>query len=234
MQELELYGGFEAYRKYLENHPEEWEELDQLLDVTISKFFRDRKLWEYLRDEILAELLQKNDQKPAQIWSAGCCNGEEPYSIAIAIEQLREKSTIHREWEILATDRNREVLDRARAGRYPEGALKELTEEEIEKFFDPVDSGEDDYRIDPSLANRILFEYRDIRKSLPDRVFDLICCRNLVFTYYDTSNRQLFIERIAPHLCDGGYLVIGANENLPAVDWLKKTTSTHPVYQKRM
>lgn len=66
MQELDLKGGYSLYKRYLETHPAEWSTLDSLCDVTISRFFRDRDLWEFLRCDLLKHLLQTNQTKPLQ------------------------------------------------------------------------------------------------------------------------------------------------------------------------
>ena len=134
IEELELQGGIRAYRRYLEDHPEEWEHLDQLCNITISKFFRDRKMWDFLKDELLPKMLQANNE-PFKAWSAGCCNGEEPYSLAIVIRLVKARPGRWKEYTILASDRNRNLLKRAEAGSYPPEALKELTNEERTFFL---------------------------------------------------------------------------------------------------
>lgn len=232
-QELGLPGGFDDYMEYLEDHPEEWKILDQLCDVTISKFFRDRKVWEYLQDEILPELL---NSEPISIWSAGCCNGEEAYSLAMISEQLIEKTgleSIKNKVKILATDRNDQVLSRAGKGQYPGSALKELTDDEIDKYFRKPDNGhEEDYQVKERLKEYIEFEKRDIQESLPDQIFELILCRNLVFTYF-TEERQLqFLKELKSCLNEPAYLVIGSNENLPETVWLKAESETHKIFRK--
>jgi len=242
MQELELAGGYTAYREYLKNQPGEWETLDRLCDVTISKFCRDRKLWDYLRDAVLPELIADAapDSRPVQVWSAGCCNGEEAYSLSMIVDQLQSTGGNDGESDgrimILGTDRNRQVLARARAGRYPAGALKELTEEEIGKYFHPVpgkgDPAGEEYEIDDGLRRHAAFERRDIRRSLPDRIFDLVLCRNLVFTYFSKEEQMLFLKRLKPRLRQGGYLVVGANEEFPETAWLSLESGTHPIYRK--
>ena len=229
MQELGLSGGYPEYRTYLEEHPEEWATLDRLCDVTISKFFRDRKLW----DDMLYNLIRKWAPGPVSVWSAGCCNGEEAYSMAMINEQLSMNNGAGSEIFILGSDRNPEVLDRARERRYPVGALKELTIEEIQRFFHPVeDGGEDDYQIDERLAWCVEFEQRDIRESMPDQVFDLVLCRNLAFTYFNETEQLHFLERLRYHIKPGGYLIIGSNEVLPSgVEWPEPVSETHPVYK---
>lgn len=229
MQDLGLSGGYAAYRAYLEEHSEEWEMLDRLCDVTISKFFRDRKLW----DDILYRLIGERAPGPVSVWSAGCCNGEEAFSVSVIGYQLLGRPATEDELSILASDRNDEVLERARRGRYPAGALKELRNEEIERFFYPIEDEKDDYQIDKRLAQCIEFERRDIRDSMPDRMFDLVLCRNLVFTYFREAEQMRFLEQLKPHINDGGYVVIGSNEVLPeGVEWLEAVSESYSVYKK--
>ncbi|MDR8389646.1 hypothetical protein NC796_00765 [Aliifodinibius sp. S!AR15-10] len=231
MQQLGLSGGYPEFKEYLESHPEEWKQLDRLCDVTISKFFRDRKVWEFLRDHVLYEMLKKHEAKSVNLWSVGCCNGEEPYTLAMISEQLTANSDQQKNISILATDRNAEVLERARTGRYPSGALKELTEDEITTFFHETGGKDDeDFEINEFLKQQISFELRDIQYSLPDQVFDIILCRNLVFTYF-TQERQLqFLQLLKPRLANEAFLVIGSNEELPKLGWLEAVSKTHRVY----
>lgn len=252
MSELKLSGGYKEYKDYLIEHHEEWENLDDLCNVTISKFFRDRKLWDFLRDVIMTELVRniaeesKSITEPVLIWSAGCCNGEEPYSVAIIYEQLKdsEQQFECKPVSILATDRNEEVLQRAKKGFYPGGALKELKDEEISTFFQlqksennkdseaDAENESEYYKIKKRLKQNISFEKRDIRTSIPERIFDLVFCRNLVFTYFTEERQQRFLQRLKPHFKAGCNLVIGSNEQIPEVDWLEPVTESHPVYKK--
>lgn len=106
IQQLELTGGYDQYKKQLIENPEEWEQLDKLCDVTISKFYRDRKLWDYLRDHLMEKIFQSSQTDEVTIWSAGCCNAEEPYSIAMVCSTLTDAP-----FSVLATDRNTDVLN---------------------------------------------------------------------------------------------------------------------------
>ncbi len=234
ISELELSGGFGEYRKYLEKHPEEWKTLDKLCDVTISKFFRDRKVWEQMRDEILPNLF---DDKSVSIWSIGCCNGEEAYSLAVISDQLtmnRDRQVNSAEIKILATDRNEQVLNRATKGRFPAGALKEMTDEEISKYFREIDDeSEDDYQVEERLKEYVDFEKRDIRESFPDQTFDLVLCRNLVFTYFTEERQVQFLEKLNPHMAGGGFLVVGSNESFPDTEWLKTESKIHRVFTRK-
>jgi len=232
MQELQLSGGFSQYRSYLEDNPEEWYQLEKLCDVTISRFFRDREVWDFLRWDLLKHLLHTEKTEPLQIWSAGCCNGEEPYSVSMVYEMLSKQGNLSRGVSILATDRNSDVLSRAMRGEYPGGALSELTEEEIRTFFEKISNGDDEYRIRNRVKQNTEFEQRDIRHSIPDRLFDIVFCRNLVFTYFEKKEQQRFLDRVYSALKNGGYLIIGSDEKIPRMNWLKTLPNRHPVYQK--
>ena len=107
LEELGL-DGFEAYRVRLEQDAGEWEVLDGLTNVTISRFFRDRGVFEFLREQVL--------RPGMRVWSAGCASGEEPYTLALLCDGL----------DILATDVDPAMLRRAEAARYPPSALREL------------------------------------------------------------------------------------------------------------
>jgi chemotaxis protein methyltransferase CheR len=231
MHELGFCGGYEEYQRYLNEHPAEWNHLDRLCNVTISKFFRDRKLWDFLRDDLLPGQLRAGPAGAFNIWSAGCCNGEEPYSIAIVIEQLSMERPAGRNISILASDRDPQVLERARRGRFPAGALKDCTDSERTLYFHNPENANGDFAIKEHLTRYIEFEQRDLTESLPDRVFDLVFCRNLVFTYFSKERQQQFLIRLRPHLKPLSHLVIGSNENLPATDWLETARKSHPVYR---
>ena len=112
-QRIEELGldGFDAYRARLEEDPGEWDVLDGLMNVTISRFNRDRGVFESLRDEVL--------RPGMRVWSAGCASGEEPYTLALMCDGL----------DILATDVDPVMLRRAEAAQYPPSALRELPEE---------------------------------------------------------------------------------------------------------
>jgi chemotaxis protein methyltransferase CheR len=181
----------EAYRDHLERHPDEWRVLDSLTNVTISRFFRDRGVFEFLDAEVL--------RPGMRVWSAGCASGEEPYTLALLCEGL----------EILATDVDPRLLRRAEAGRYPPSALRELPAALREQAFA-------DGVLDPRIRRRVTFLGHDVRDDPPDGPFDLVLCRNLAFTYFDHAVQRVALDRIASVVQQGGALVIGAHEDLPA------------------
>jgi len=185
-------GSLAAYRDHLERHPEEWRVLDGLMHVTISRFCRDRGVFEFLRDEVL--------RPGMRIWSAGCASGEEPYTLALLCGDA----------EILATDVDPAVLRGAEAARYPPTALRELAPDLRAQAFSA------DGVLDPRIRRRVRFMRHDVREPPPDGPFDLVLCRNVAFTYFDDPTQRTTLERIARVTAPGGALVIGAHEALPA------------------
>ncbi len=226
IHELEL-SGYKEYQTFLEHHPDEWKRLDQMLYVTISRFYRDRKLWDELATNILPRLVEGNAPELVVVWSAGCCNGEEPYSIAIAAHQsgMLDKITI------IASDRYPHLLERAKIGLYPESALRELTPAERSRYFTYNDKLLE-YRIDPVIRSSVHFEERNIRHSLADDFFHIIFCRNLVFTYFNNTEQIQLLAGFRNSLFNDGYLITGSKEQLPEeAGWIKPWANV-PVYRK--
>jgi chemotaxis protein methyltransferase CheR len=114
-RQAQLGVGVAAYRARLEADPAEWAVLERLCRVTISRFWRDRGLFEALRDEVLNAL-----GPDVVAWSAGCASGEEAYSLVLAADEAGVRL------RVLATDVDPVLLDRARRASYPESSLREL------------------------------------------------------------------------------------------------------------
>lgn len=230
MQELGLES-FAAYRKYLIQNPPEWKHLDLLCDITISRFYRDKGFWHFLEEEIIPEFLRSDQTDTLSFWSAGCCNGEEPYTLAMIMDQMNKKSTIAN-FRILATDRNPQVIERAKTGVYPKGALKELPDKLRNQYFQPNKRVPEHYQISESIRKLVEFEQSDIRDSFPERQFDIVFCRNLVFMYFSTEQQKQFTDYLYDHIKNDGYLVLGCHEELPDTDKFERIIRSHPVYKR--
>jgi chemotaxis protein methyltransferase CheR len=212
MAELELRD-VAAYRALLETHPEEWTRLDGLSRISISRFYRDQGVWRTLEREILPRLADRaraRGETRLRIWSAGCASGEEPCTLALLFA-FSHGGLTECAPEILAPDSDPHLLDRARRACYPATSLRDVPER-WRAAFDPF--GEEhclraDYR------RPVRFLEQDIRHAFPEGRFDLILCRNLVFTYFETSLQAEIAKRLAARLTPGGYLLLGIHESLP-------------------
>jgi chemotaxis protein methyltransferase CheR len=215
IKELDL-GNIQAYSEYLENHGEEMKVLDAIFNITISRFYRDRGVFDSLANDVfpsLAEKVRQNQQEQIRCWSAGSASGEEAYTLiiiwkmAVWPEPGRDLSL-----QIIATDRNAHLIERAEKGIYPGGALKELPQEWKKQAFEKK---ENEYLIKNEFRQDVQFLEQDIRSELPEGTFDLILCRNLVFTYFQEDLQRDVFQLIMTRLNPGGYLIIGNHESLP-------------------
>ena len=150
--------------------------------------------------------------KKIRIWSAGCSSGEEPYSIAIL---LQEGGYFDRgAFEIFASDINQQVLAKARRGHYRESAFRATTPALREKYFTHEADGS--WRVTDEVRNRISFGrmnlYDQARVSLLGHL-DVIFCRNVII-YFDDASKKHVVSSFYNRLTDGGYLLLGHSESL--------------------
>ena len=205
-----------AYCDYLETHVEEWQALDDLCAITISCFYRDTAMWEALTAEVLPELARRAGTRGAhalQAASLGCASGEEPYTLTLAWQFAVAPQFPGLPLEVTATDVVEAVLERARVACYAATNLKLLPPAWREHGFERM--GER-FCLRARFREGVTFLQQDLRTALPERQFDLILCRNLAFTYFDTPTQQAMLARFLAHLQPGGALIIGRREALPA------------------
>ncbi len=207
----------EGYRTYLDTDPSEWTVLDGLCRITISRFYRDRGVFENVAGNVLpaiAGLAAETAESAIRVWSAGCGAGEEPYSIALAWGHLAPSARSGLDAEIVGTDTDSHQLERARTAVYPDSSLRELPGEWKDSCFSREPSG--DMCLDPEWRQGVIFFEQDIRLEIPMGEYDLILCRNLAFTYFDESTQRKVLDRLLERLRSGGALVIGCHEELPS------------------
>ena len=213
IRELDLHD-VDAYRAYLELTPDEWLQLDALCHVTISRFYRDRGVFEFLERTVLPELAGDAAARAGSIetWSAGCASGEEPYSLALVWEYAVRPEYPAVTLRVLATDADETMLTRARAASYDESSLHELPSMWRRRGFV---RRRDHYHLRPPLRRLVTFVEHDVRDPAPDGPFDLILCRNLAFTYFDAALQHQVARNLTKALREGGALVVGSHEKLP-------------------
>ncbi len=203
------------YRERLRSDPAEWDVLDGLCRITISTFFRDRAVWERLRNEILpgtARLALRRGDAALACWSAGCASGEEPYGIAIVFWLAIAPAFPELGLSVVATDAEEAVLERARRACFGPSSLRALPPEWITRAFE---SREGALCLRPEFREEVRLLREDIRRIMPDGPFHLVLCRNLAFTYFDDALQRRVLDRIAARIVPGGVLVVGAHESLP-------------------
>ena len=208
--------GFSDYRDYIEEHTEEWRILDSMLQITISRFYRDRGVFDIISSQLLPSLARNvvlSGGNELACWCAGCCSGEEAYTLQI-LWKTRVLPALHLDMplKIIATDINPYVLKRAREGCYAESSLGDLPGELIQQAFQQSGNF---YTVKEAFRENIEFIEQDIRVHVPEGFFSLILCRNLVATYFEDALQRYILESILKKLSQGGFFVMGIHESLP-------------------
>lgn len=230
LQELKL-SGLQTYREFLERNAGEWSVLDALLPITISSFYRDKAVFDFLGRTALKEIAEKaaGRENKLRAWCIGCASGEEPYTLMLTWRFGVHPSFPGMELRILATDVDEAVLERSRTACYSAGSLKQLPVTWREQSFT---RDVDRYCLRAEYRTGVDFSLQDIRLVLPTEMFHLILCRNLVFTYFDESVQCQTLERILTRLQPGGVLVIGRRETLPVVAGLAAWSEDLGIFRK--
>lgn len=206
----------DAYRSYLERNAQEWDALAGLCRVTISRFWRDRAVFEALRDVVLPQL-----GATLSAWSVGCASGEEAYSLVLAAADASVQINV------IATDVDPVLLERARRACYPESSLRDLPANLRARAFE-------NGCLRPEYRKPVDFLRHDVRDGAPGGPFDLTLCRNLVFTYFADELQREVSRHLVRSLRAGGVLVVGAHEALPdGLGGLEPWPATRGVYRHR-
>jgi chemotaxis protein methyltransferase CheR len=177
-------------------------------------FFRDRAPFEWLRRDWLPEIMaRRREQRRLRIWSAACSTGQEPYSLAMALEEEADRLDGWRV-EILASDINETALETARRGVYSQfEAQRGLSTARLLRHFEPQMGA---WRVNARLRGRIVFRKINLCEDFREiGAFDLILCRN-VLMYLDRDVKRRVLSRLAETLESDGYLILGSSENAGA------------------
>ena len=225
-----------AYRAFLESNETEWRALDAMCRITISRFYRDRAVWDLLCGEALPALAREavaGSRAVVRCWSAGCGSGEEAFTLRIAW-RLGVVPAVGADvpLSVVATDTNPALFARARRGVYSTGSLRFLPDQWVDRAFDETPDG---YRIKEVFTQGIEFVEQDIRTAMPGGPFDLVFCRNLVFTYFDDALQMELLEKISSRLAAAGTLVVGAHERLPGgAEEFETLQGNQSIWRKRV
>lgn len=194
------------------------------LTINVTNFFRDAERFEELATFVLPVLLAECAEP--LIWSAGCANGAEAYTIAMLLERLRPQGR----YRILATDINHQCLQATFEGVYGEEALREAPEDFQREYFTPLPDGR--YQAQPALRAHIDCVRHDLLRDQFPRNVDLILCRNVVIYLTPAAKMQLYPQFFRA-LRPGGYLMLGNTERILEADKLGFLNSLPHLYQRR-
>ncbi len=192
--------------------PAELEEFANAITTNLTSFFRESHHFDFLAETVLPELERRNAAtRRLRIWSAGCSTGEEPYSLAIV---LQEQAARFRGWDlrILATDLDSQVLAHAAAGRYREDRFERMPAARRDRWFEAQRDGT--HVAAAGLKALVTFKQLNLMHAWPMKgPFDVVFCRNVVIYFDKPTQRELF-GRMAELQRPGDVLCIGHSESL--------------------
>ena len=230
MQSLECKN-IPAYLRELEKNDKARHECERFMTVSISRFFRDRKLWEVLEKEILPGLIE-NQGKRIDAWSAGCGCGEEVYSLNMIWHRVTTSFQQKTDLEIMATDMNPIYLEKAKTGVYGRSSLKEVPGSYLSTYFG-TEAGGKLFAVKDLQKKGITWQIHNLLLDPPGSCFHLIFLRNNLLTYYQEKIKKPAFRKVIDCLSGGGFLIIGSHEKLPFVsEDLCASCSLSCVFQK--
>ncbi|MCX7905420.1 MAG: hypothetical protein N2446_01805 [Elusimicrobiales bacterium] len=208
---LELgFSNFIDYIKFIEKDTKELYNMIDILTTNKTDFFREIKHFEFMKNNIFPNYKNKN----LTIWSAGCSDGKEPYSIAIEIKEFFGNESNKR---ILATDISSRMIERAKNAIYNFEDIKLIPKEKIEKYFEIVDSKKKLFKIKDDIKKLVSFAVLNLLdKWVMNGPFDIIFCRN-VMIYFTQQIQETLVNRFYNILRSGGYLFVGHSESLNSI-----------------
>ncbi len=226
---------YSQYCEYLFSQKGRVEEITHMVDViTTNKtdFFREPKQFTFLTETALPELINYNGagiQRPLKVWSAGCSTGEEPYTMAIVLNEFAQNYQRY-SFSILATDISTIVLEKAASGVYETEKIGPISPILLHKYFLRSKNKESKLvRVIPALRKTINFQWLNFMDDDFgfNEKFDIIFCRNVII-YFDKPTQDKLIEKQLRYLKPGGYFFLGHSEsifntNLPLVQMAAST-----------
>ena len=194
-----------GYVDVLKKNKDMFDEFVNYLTINVSEFYRNPEQWELLEKEILPALMAKNSS--LKIWSAACSTGDEPYSLVMLLSKFLPLNRI----KIIATDIDKQVLEKARMGLYNVKSLKGLPQDFVKKYFTQINSTT--YQISDSIKACVEFKEHNLLKDPYPSGLDLIVCRN-VLIYFTEEAKDLIYKKFNQALKQDGVLFVGSTEQI--------------------
>jgi chemotaxis methyl-accepting protein methylase len=182
----------DAYIRYLQANPQELDILFKELLIGVTSFFRDPAAWQQLAKRAIPALLSGRAAGGSlRAWVAGCSTGEEAYTLAIvlseALKQRRPASQIS--VQIYATDLDKEAIDKARQGLFPESIAADVSSARLSRFFVKQEGG---YRVNKEIRAMVVFAPQNLIMDPPFTKLDILCCRNLLIYLTPELQKKIF------------------------------------------
>lgn len=223
-------GEIEQYMAVLRCSEEERQSLAQDLLINVTGFFRDSKVFDFLREKIVPEiLLNKAQDDSVRVWVAGCSTGEEAYSLAVVFLDCINAMELGVKLQIFASDADVDAIAIAREGHYSLASVEAIPSYLLDTYFTQDETG---YSVTPQLRGSVIFAVQNVLNDPPFSRIDLVSCRNLLI-YLETEAQARVLDLFSFALRDDGILLIGRSETVGRMDDLFKLISkSERVYRR--
>jgi len=205
--------GIASVKDYFTTISKDQGEMKSFLDsitTNLTRFFRNQAHFDALEHYVIPELMnikKASGNNTIKIWSAGCSTGEEPYTIAMLMNEILPLGW---KYEIVASDISLKCLMTAKEGFYAENRIVGIPDAYLKKYFDKVEGG---YKIHGDLMSKIRFDYHNLKNDSGLRNLDVVFCRNVII-YFDEAAQTAVINRFWDSMCSKSFLFIGHSESL--------------------
>jgi two-component system, chemotaxis family, CheB/CheR fusion protein len=203
------------YVRFLRDNPHEIDLLFKEFLIGVTSFFRDPAEWERLGREVMPQLLPACAAAGLlRAWVSGCSTGEEAYSLAIMFYEALEaaKGPKNIALQIFATDLDRDAIEKARQGTYPENIAADMSPDRLRRFFVREKHG---YRVSAEIREAVVFAPHNLVMDPPFTKVDILVCRNLLI-YLSPEVQRTLIPLFHYCLNPGGVLFLGSSETVGA------------------
>jgi chemotaxis methyl-accepting protein methylase len=197
---------FEQYLGLLLSDPREALHLLERVTIKVSRFYRNAATFDVLRHDVIPALQAAAAGRALRLWSAGCGCGEDPYTLAMLLEEQGTAGVVD------ATELDPAALAAAEAGRYPDAAAAELPQELRARYCRPAPHG---FEVADAIRRRVRFMRHDLIALVPPpgdgQPYDLVCCRN-VLIYLAPGTKEQALHTVRDAVRPGGFLCLGEAE----------------------
>lgn len=197
--------GYEPYIKVLKTDKVKYDEFVDYITINVSEFYRNPEQWKFLTEKVFPELV-KDFGQTLKIWSAACSTGDEPYSLVMALSDFVPLNRI----QIMATDINDLVIEKAKIGLYSEKSIASVPEDKKKEFFTKNGNY---YQISEKVKKCVTFKQHNLLKDPYPTGMHLIVCRNVLIYFTEEAKDEVF-EKYYRSLADNGILFIGSTEQI--------------------
>lgn len=219
----------DEYLTLLKTNEEEIKQFIKDIFISVTDFFRDITAFDALAEVIQTKVSKRPMNDPFRIWIPGCATGEEAYSYAILLEELKRKHHLNFSYQIFATDISEPALNMARTGRYNNRITDTVPEDLINRYFFEDNHS---FSVQKFLKENILFSKHDLIKDPPFSKIDLVSCRN-VLIYFNTALQEQVLMVFNFALKSNGLLFLGQSESAQKYTGLfQELNNAAKVYRK--